>query len=134
MRSTAQKSQAIHRVISSVLKHASSLPYLIIHFTVKELKVFRLYVLISSSARSRRAMLCTAQSLSYYFFFTILLNVLSSFVYVSIYVVTFFTMGFFLMRPFFTICSYVAVCRFCAVRCVIIIYKMSSHCSVNLYN
>jgi len=133
VQSTTQKSQVIHHVISSVLQHASSLPYLIIHFTVKEFSLFRLYVLISSSARSRRTMLCTAQSLSYYFS-SILLNVLFSFVYVSIVRCFNSIMGFFLMCSFFTICGYVAVCRFCAVRCVIFICRMSYQGSVKLYN
>ena len=73
-----------------------------------------------------RTMLCTVQCYVMYNLFpiiysAILLNVLSSFVDVSIVRCFNSIIGFFLMYSFITICSYVAVCRFCAVRRVIII-------------
>jgi len=121
VQSIAQKSQVIHLVLSSVLQHASSPPYLIFHFTAKELSVFRLYVLISSSARSRRNLVCTVQSLSYYFFRhfikCFILICLCSIVHCFKSVT-----DLFLMCSFFIISIYVAVCRFCAIRCLIIIW------------
>jgi len=61
-------------------------------------------------------------NLSPIIFSAILLNVLSSFVYVSIVRCFNSIMGFFLMCSFFIICNYVAVRRFCAARWTIICF------------
>jgi hypothetical protein len=83
--------------------------HLIFHFAVRELSLFRLHVLVSPSARSRRNLVCTAHSLFSYF----IRHYIQFFILVclSFYLCCFYYHCFFLMCSFFIINSYVAVCR-----------------------
>lgn len=114
VQSTAQKSQVIHRAVSTVLQDTTSPSSLIFHFTVKKNRACSVFMFSFHLLQDIVAIWSVPYNLFPITVSAILLKGLPSF-YVSIICCFDSITGFFLMRSFFKIYSYVPVCRFCAV-------------------